>query len=65
MNQITITREEFRKKIVENPRGYGLVRYLREHPDEKKCKEMQLFIEELTLVLILGEVEKDLFGVEK
>lgn len=62
MDQITITREEFRKKIVKNPRSYGLVRYLREHQDDKKDNEMRLLIEELTLTMVMAEIEADLFG---
>ena len=65
MDQITITREEFQKKIVKNPRGYGIVRYMREHPDEKKDREIRAFIEELTLTMILAEIEEELFGDEK
>lgn len=65
MDQITITREEFRKKIKENPRSYGLVRYMRENPDKKENREMRLLIEELTLVMVLAEIEEDLFGPEK
>lgn len=65
MDQITITREEFRKKIVKNPKSYGMVRYLREHPDEKEGREMRLLVEELTLTMILAEIEEDLFGDKK
>lgn len=65
MNQITITREEFREKIVKNPRSYGIVRFLREHPDDKKDNEMRLLIEELTLTMVLAEIEKDLFDEEQ
>ena len=64
MDQITITREEFKERIRKNPRGYGLLRYMREHPDEKN-NEMKMLIEELSQTLILGEVEEDLFGDEK
>lgn len=65
MDQITITREEFRKKIVKNPKSYGMVRYLREHPDEKEGREMRLLVEELTLTMVLAEIESDLFDEEQ
>jgi hypothetical protein len=65
MDQITITREEFRKKIKENPKGYGIVRAMRKTPEKMKATEMQMFIEELTMTIILAEVEADLFGPEK
>jgi hypothetical protein len=62
MDQITITRDEFKERIRKNPRGYGLLRYMREHPGETEGREMKMLIEELTLTMILGEVEEDLFG---
>ena len=62
MEQITITRAEFREKIVKNPRSYGIVRYLREHPEEKEGREMKLLIEELSLAMVLAEIEADLFS---
>ena len=63
--QITITREEFHKKIVENPRKYGFVRYLREHSETKGDREKSLLIEELKLITVLAEIEQDLFSDEQ
>ena len=62
MDTITITREEFREKITNNPEGYGIVRYTRKNPEQMKDREARVLIEELTLMLILGEIEEDLFG---
>lgn len=62
MDQITITREEFKERIRKNPRGYGLLRYMREHQEEQEGREMKMLIEELSQALLLGEVEEDLFG---
>ena len=64
--QITITREEIRKKIMENPRGYGLVRFMREHSENVDDERgFKLLIENLTLIMILHEIEQDLFGEEQ
>ena len=65
MNQITITREEFREKIIENPEGYGIVRYMRKNPEKIKGHEMSAFAEELSLRLALSEIEIALFGPEE
>lgn len=63
--QITITREEFKKKIMENPRGYGLARFLKEHLENDDKGGFKLFIENLTLIRILHEIEQDLFSDEQ
>lgn len=65
MDQITITREEFREKIVKNPESYGTVRAMRKDPEKMKGHEMQIFLEELTLRMALREIETDLFGPEE
>lgn len=65
MEQITITRAEYREKIVENPKGYGLVRYLHEHPEEKEGRKMKLLLEEMSLIIVLAEIERELFGEEE
>ena len=65
MDTITITREEFREKITNNPEGYGIVRYTRKNPEQMKSREARVLIEELTLMLVLGEIEEDLFGPEE
>lgn len=65
MDTITITREEFREKITNNPEGYGIVRYMRKNPEQMKSREARVLIEELTLILVLVEIEADLFGPEE
>ena len=65
MEQITITREQFREKISKNQKGYGIVRMMREHPEKAKGHEMRLVLEELTTMIILDEIETELFGDEK
>lgn len=65
MNQITITREEFMEKIVNNPESYGLVRAMRKDPERMKGRETGLLLEEIKLALTLREVEMDLFGPEE
>lgn len=65
MEQITITREEFNERIVNNPKGYGIVRMMREHPEKAKGHEMRLVLEELTTMIILSEIETELFGDEE
>lgn len=65
MEQITITREEFEKRIINNPEGYGVVRMMRQHPEMAKGRAMRLALEELTTMIILGEIETELFGDEK
>lgn len=65
MDQITITREEFREKIIKNPESYGVVRAMRKDPEKMKGHEIQALIEECTLMIALKEIETDLFGDEK
>ena len=65
MDQITITREEFKERIINNPKGYGIVRAMRKDPEKAKGHELMSAIEEVTTMIILGEVEEDLFGPEK
>lgn len=65
MGQITITREEFREKIIKNPESYGIVRAMRKDPEKMKGHEMQIFLEEFTLMRALREIETDLFGPEE
>lgn len=65
MDQITITRKEFREKIVENPESYGIVRMMRKDPEKAKGHEITVTLEELTLMIVLREIETDLFGNEE
>ena len=65
MDQITITREEFREKIIKNPESYGSVRAMRKDPEKAKGREMLVLLEELTLKMALREIEMDLFGPEE
>ena len=65
MNQITITREEFREKIIKNPESYGVVRAMRKDPEKTKDYEIRVFLEELSLMMALRDVETDLFGPEE
>lgn len=65
MDQITITREEFREKIIKNPEGYGIVRTMRKDPEKMKGHEMLVLLEELALMMALIEIETDLFGPEE
>lgn len=64
MEKITITREEFRQRITKNPRGFGLVRAIKERPDDFPTSEVKLLIEELTQTIVIGEIEEELFGPE-
>ena len=66
MKQITITRDEFRERIVKNPRGFGLVRAMREKPEfyEVKDDPSKLIIEEFLMTIMLMEIEKELFDEE-
>lgn len=64
MEQITITRKEFREKILKNPRGFGLVRAIKERPDDFPASEVKLLLEELTQTIVIGEIEMELFGPE-
>lgn len=50
MGQITITREEFREKIIKNPESYGIVRAMCKDPEKMTA---------------LREIETDLFGPEE
>lgn len=63
MEQITITREEFRERIVKNPRGYAIVRAMRENPENfKDTQPMPALVEEMTQIITLAEIEEELFG---
>ena len=62
MDQITITREEFKKKINENPEGYGILRAMRKDPEMMKGHEQRALLEELIQAIIFLEIENDLFG---
>lgn len=65
METITITREEFREKIVNNPEGYGVVRAMRKDPEKMEGHEARAILEEIALLLTLSEIERDLFGAEE
>lgn len=66
MDQITITREEFREKIVKNPKSYGVVRAIREEPkEEQKHYGMLAFLEELAMMMALKDIKMELFGPEE
>lgn len=66
MEQITITREEFRERIVKNPRGYAIVRLMRENPEKfKDAGPMTMLVEEMTQIIMLSEIEEELFGQEE
>jgi hypothetical protein len=65
MDQITITRKEFREKIVDNPEGYGIVRAMHKNPELLKGDAMRAFIEKLTSLMTLREIETDLFGPQE
>lgn len=62
MEQITITREEFKERIVDNPKSYGVVHMLRQHPEMAKGRELMSALEEITTMIILSEIESELFG---
>lgn len=65
MEQITITREQFREKILRNPRAYGIVRAKRENPEKYTgIGTLQLLIEETMQAIMIREIEEDLFGDE-
>lgn len=64
MDQITITREEFKERIINNPKGYGLVRAMRKDPEKAKGHKLMSAVEEITTRLILSEIEEELFGPE-
>ena len=65
MDQITITREEFKKKIVDNPEGYGIVRIMRKDPKMQEDHKTKLLIEELSQMMTLEDIEKELFGLKE
>lgn len=65
MEKITITREEFRQRITENPRGFAMVRAIKEAPEKFSCGPMMRLMEELTQKITLNEVEEELFGPEE
>lgn len=65
MEQITITREEFKERIIDNPKSYGIIRMMRQHPEKAEGHEMRIVLEELTTMIILSEIESELFGDEK
>lgn len=65
-DQITITRKEFKEKIVKNPKSYGVVRALREEPKEKQERYgVHAYLEELAMMLALKDIEMELFGPEE
>lgn len=64
MEQITITRKEFREKISKNPRGFAMVRAMKEAPEKFSGNPVMLLMEELTQTITLKEVEEELFGPE-
>ena len=64
MEKITITREEFRQRITENPRGFAMVRAMKEAPEKFSGNPVMLLMEELTQTITLKEVEEELFGPE-
>lgn len=59
MNQITITREEFRKRIACNPEKFGAVRILM-RAGEKENSTM-LLAELINFTLTVSDIEKELF----
>lgn len=65
MEQITITREEFRDKILHNKRGFGIVRFLNEHPEEADKNPARFALEMISQTLALTEIEEELFGKRK
>lgn len=65
MEKITITREEFRQRIINNPKGYGIVRDMRKDPEKVKEHGLMLALEELTQKITLKDVEEELFGPEE
>ena len=66
MEQITITRDEFQKRIVKNPKGFGLVRAMREDPEMYGVADdpSKLALEEIAQAISLMEIENELFGKE-
>ena len=65
MEKITITREEFRQRVVENPRGFAIVRAIRDNPEKFNSTPMTQMVEELTQKIALLEIEEELFGPEE
>lgn len=65
MEQITITRKEFRDKILHNERGFGFLRFLREHPEEANKNPSRLAIEMISQALEISEIESELFGKDE
>lgn len=66
MEKITITREEFKERIVNNPRGYAIVRAMKENPEKfKDTRPMMVLVEEMTQAIMLAEIEEELFGQEE
>lgn len=65
MDKITITREEFRQRITENPRGFAIVRAMKEDPEKFSASPIMQMVEELTQKITLKEVEEELFGPEE
>ena len=65
MDKITITREEFRQRITENPRGFSIVRAMKEEPEKYSDSSlMTQLLQEMTQKITLMEVEEELFGPE-
>ena len=66
MDQITITREEFRERIQKNPRSFGFVRYMREnHPEWTEEQPLKLMAETFSLHLAIKDIEVELFGPDE
>lgn len=66
MKQITITRDEFRERIVNKSNGFGLVRAMHENPEKYGVQDdpSKLILEQLSQLIAIGEIEKELFGKE-
>lgn len=60
MEQITITREEFRKRIARNPEKFGAVRILMDKGEKKDG--MMLMAELINFAVTVDDIEKELFG---
>lgn len=65
MKQITITRDEFRERIVKNKRGFGMVRAMCEDSECIKNRKELLLIEEIAQIITLTQIEEELFGKEE
>ena len=66
MNQITITREEFRERISRNPREFGLLRAHKEDPEKfKSMSELATVLRRAEQQIVIAEIEEELFGEQE